>query len=104
MNWIKPTTEKYPQFKKIVLGLQLPNKVELVKLDRIDENGPVFVRAYGRGLVSEFAAIFSGSDFETANKENVKVDMYAEITLPEVSEKSESKTEAKKEEEQPLNS
>lgn len=98
MNWIKPTTEKYPQFKKIVLGLQLPNKVELVKLDRIDENGPVFVRAYGRGLVSEFAAIFSGSDFETANKEHVKVDMYAEIDLPEVKE------EKKEEADQPLNS
>lgn len=37
INWNK-VNEKTPEFKKIVLGVKLPNQIELVRLDRIDEN------------------------------------------------------------------
>jgi len=98
MKWIKPSAEKYPPFKKIVLGLQLPNRVELVKLDRIDENGPVFHRAYGRGLLEEFISIFEKEENVTTSREVVKVDMYAEIILPEIAKQT------SKNEDEPLHS
>ena len=66
MNWKKPSPTEHPPFKQIVLGLQFPNKIELVKLNHIDENGPVFHRAYGRGIISDFASIFWGGT-ETLN-------------------------------------
>lgn len=100
MNWKKPSNETYPPFKKIVLGLQLPNKIELVKLDRIDENGPVFHRAYGRGLLGEFVSIFGNDEMSTSVRESVKIDMYAEIELPEVKEEKKKTEKA----DQPLNS
>ena len=83
MNWKKPSLENHPPFKKIVVGLQFPNKVELVKLDRIDENGPIFVAARSRGILSEFADIFGGEiKGEILSREEVKIDMYCEIELP----------------------
>lgn len=94
MNWKKPTLTNHPPFKQMVIGLQLPNKVELVKLDRIDENGPVFVSARGRGLLSEFVNIFgNNSEGEIFTKEVVKIDMYFEIELPEESKQSAPKKE-----------
>jgi hypothetical protein len=98
MNWKKPSNEQYPPFKKIVLGLQLPNKIELVKLDRIDESGPVFHRAYGRGLLGEFISIFGNDEMSTTVRESVKIDMYAEIDLPAVKEEKKAKAD------QPINS
>lgn len=88
MNWKKPSNEQHPPFKKLVLGLQLPNKVELVKLDRIDENGPVFHRAYSRGLLGEFISIFSNDELGSTVKEAVQIDMYAEIELPKEEKKA----------------
>jgi hypothetical protein len=71
-KWFKPS-EKHPGFKKIVLGLVLPNKVDLVVLDRIDENGPIFHRAnYGIGI----------EDFFSIRK-TVDIDLWSEIDLPE---------------------
>lgn len=96
MNWKIPTTTQHPPFKQMVLGLQFPNKVELVKLDRIDETGPVFVSARGRGLLAEFADIFGGASPATdiISKEVVKIDMYFEIELPREGKTAESKKEA----------
>ena len=95
MNWKKPSTTEHPPFKQMVLGLQFPNKVELVKLDRIDETGPVFVSARGRGLLAEFADIFGGASPATdiISKEVVKIDMYFEIELPKEA-KAETKEKA----------
>lgn len=94
MNWKKPSTTEHPPFKQIVLGLQLPNKIELVKLDRIDETGPVFQRVSRGGLLSDFIDIFglSNSDIKGSITEAVKIDMYSEIELPKESKASEEKS------------
>jgi hypothetical protein len=76
MNWQK-TTEKTPKFKQIVLGLKLPNQIDLVLLDRIDENGTVFHRA-NNSIDFSFLSI----------KKTVDIDFWAEIELPETSETS----------------
>lgn len=75
INWNK-VNEKTPEFKKVVLGVKLPNQVELVLLDRIDENGPIFHRA-NTGL--EIADIFSF-------RKTVDIDFWADIDLPKESE------------------
>jgi hypothetical protein len=73
INWNK-VSEKTPEFKKIVLGVKLPNEIELVRLDRIDENGPIFHRAnYGIGI----------GDFFSIRK-TVDIDLWSEINLPNV--------------------
>ncbi len=76
MNWQK-TTEKTPKFKQIVLGLKLPNQVDLVLLDRIDETGAVFHRV-NNSIDFSFLSI----------KKAVDIDFWAEIELPEISETS----------------
>jgi hypothetical protein len=75
INWNK-VNEKTPEFKKIVLGVKLPNEIELVRLDRIDENGPIFHKA-NAGF--EFADIFT-------LRRTVDIDFWAEIDLPKESE------------------
>lgn len=88
MNWTKPSNTQYPAFKKVVLGLQLPNRVSLVKLDRIDESGPVFHRAASRSLLDEvFLTLFSDEKTNMGESTSilateVNIDMYAEIELP----------------------
>lgn len=73
INWNK-VNEKTPEFKKIVLGVKLPNEIELVRLDRIDENGPIFHKA--------------NSGFELADiftlRKTIDIDFWAEIDLPKV--------------------
>jgi hypothetical protein len=91
MNWQKPSINNYPPFKQIVLGLQLPNKVDLVKLDRIDESGPVFQRVQGRGLLSEFADLLGNDDSIISVKESTKIDMYCIIELPETKDGNDGK-------------
>ena len=84
MNWKKPSSTVHPPVKHIVLGLQFPNAVELVKLDRIDETGPVFQKI-GRTALSDFADIFSSTvvtDIERNVVQQVKIDMYCEIEIP----------------------
>jgi hypothetical protein len=73
INWNK-VSEKVPEFKKIVLGLKLPNQVELVVLDHINEKGLIFYRP-NTGL--------NFSDFFTVNKP-IDIDFWAEIDLPKV--------------------
>jgi hypothetical protein len=75
INWNK-VNEKTPEFKKIVLGVKLPNEIELVRLDRIDENGPIFHKA---NVGFEFADIFT-------LRKTIDIDFWAEIDLPEVGE------------------
>jgi hypothetical protein len=75
INWNK-VNEKTPEFKKIVLGVKLPNEIELVRLDRIDENGPIFHKA-NSGF--EFADIFT-------LRKTIDIDFWAEIDLPELGE------------------
>ena len=86
MNWKKvPTdlaaggeglTKGMPAFKKILLGLKLPNEVSLVKLDRIDENGLVFVDA-GSGTSS------TGMFFDLVKVQTqINIDYFCEIELP----------------------
>jgi hypothetical protein len=70
-NWIK-VSEKTPQFKQIVLGVKLPNQIELVQLDRIDENGAIFHRA-NNGIDLAFLTV----------KRTVEIDYWMEIVLPE---------------------
>lgn len=69
-NWIK-VSEKTPQFKQIVLGVKLPNQIELVQLDRIDENGAIFHRA-NNGIDLAFLTV----------KRTVEIDYWMEIVLP----------------------
>jgi hypothetical protein len=69
-QWIK-VSEKTPQFKKIVLGAKLPNQIELVQLDRIDENGAVFHRA-NSGIDLSFLTV----------KKTIEIDYWMEIELP----------------------
>ena len=80
MNWKKPGANQHPPFKKIVLGMKFPDMVELVKLDRIDETGPVFVSAR-KGLLTEMVNMI----FTTNNAPDMKIDidMYCEFELPE---------------------
>jgi hypothetical protein len=85
MNWEIPTTKNHPPFNQVILGLQLPNKVKLVKLDRIDKTGLVFVAASENPLISEFASIFGGlsktiNDLEL--NESIKIDQFCIIELP----------------------
>lgn len=72
----KGLTKEMPEFKKILLGLKLPNEICLVKLDRIDENGLVFTDAA--------TGIGSGMFFESILKvqTQVKIDYFCEIELP----------------------
>jgi hypothetical protein len=65
-----------PPFGKILIGLQLPDTVILVKLVKIDETGSVFVRA-DLNPEETLVNIFSG------NTQAVKVDMVGEFTLPQ---------------------
>lgn len=74
-TWHK-ITEKTPEFKKIVLGVKLPNQVELVQLDRIDENGAIFHRA-NNGIDLSFLTV----------KRTVEIDYWMEIELPKEEEK-----------------
>ena len=76
MNWQK-VSDKTPKFKQIVLGLKLPNQVDLVLLDRIDENGAIFHRA-NNGIDMSFLTI----------KRTIDIDFWAEIELPETTETS----------------
>ena len=77
MKWIVPTPQNHPPFKQIVLGLRKPNMIKLVKLDRIDENGPVFVDAES---VAETANSIFGNVFTLSNQ--VNIDQYCIIELP----------------------
>ena len=86
MNWIAPTPQKHPPFKQIVLGLKRPNSIRLVKLDRIDENGPVFVDAES---VTETANSIFGNVFTLSNQ--VNIDLYCIIELPKEEEKEDDK-------------
>jgi hypothetical protein len=45
VTWKKVDSKNFPDFNKSVIGLQLPDKLIMVKLLRIDETGPVFVEA-----------------------------------------------------------
>lgn len=45
VTWKKVDSKNFPDFNKPVIGLQLPDKLVMVKLLRIDETGPVFVEA-----------------------------------------------------------
>lgn len=86
MKWNKPTLDCMPKFKEIVLGFQFPDKIQLVKLDRVDESGLVFMDANELTL---------GSIFRSQTQ--VNIDMWAEIEIPDVKTQS-------KEDGSPLNS
>lgn len=88
MNWKKPSMENVPPFKKIMLGLQLPNKIALVQLDRIDETGLVFTK-----VDNSFTGLFSGMLNASIS---VNIDYYAGIDLSSIEESTkdpEPKTE-----------
>ena len=70
-KWNK-VSEKTPKFKQIVLGLKFPNQIELVQLDRIDENGAIFHRA-NNGLDLAFLTV----------RRTVDIDCWMEIELPQ---------------------
>jgi hypothetical protein len=72
INWIK-VSEKTPQFKQIVLGVKLPNQIELVQLDRIDENGAIFHKVNSGFEISDIFAL----------RRAVEIDYWMEIELPE---------------------
>jgi hypothetical protein len=75
IKWRKPQFEKNPPFGKILLGLQFPDKISLVKLNKIDETGSVFVRAdYNPEEI--LMNIFTGSSH------HVQVDMVGEFEIP----------------------
>jgi len=76
MNWKKPSMENVPPFKKIMLGLQLPNKIALVQLDRIDETGLVFTK-----VENSFTGLFSGMLNASIS---VNIDYFAEIDLSSI--------------------
>ena len=78
MNWKKPSMENVPPFKKILLGLQLPNKIALVQLDRIDETGLVFTK-----VDNSFTGLFSGMLNASIS---VNIDYFAEIDLSAIEE------------------
>lgn len=71
-NWIK-VSEKTPQFKQMVLGVKLPNQIELVQLDRIDENGAIFYKANSGFEISDIFVL----------RRAVEIDYWMEIELPE---------------------
>ena len=73
----KGLTQDLPEFKKILLGLKLPNEVSLVKLDRIDENGLVFIQARSGGDLTT-GLFFDAIKIQT----QVKIDYFCEIELP----------------------
>ena len=78
MNWKKPSMENVPPFKKILLGLQLPNKIALVQLDRIDETGLVFTK-----VENSFTGLFSGMLNASIS---VNIDYFSEIDLSSIEE------------------
>ena len=86
MNWKKPSMENVPPFKKIMLGLQLPNKIALVQLDRIDETGLVFTK-----VENSFTGLFSGMLNASIS---VNIDYFSEIDLSSI-EESTNDTETK---------
>lgn len=66
INWNK-VNEKTPEFKKIVLGVKLPNEIELVRLDRIDENGPIFYKANSGFELADIFTLRKTIDIDKGN-------------------------------------
>jgi len=76
--------ENVPPFKKIMLGLQLPNKIALVQLDRIDETGLVFTK-----VENSFTGLFSGMLNASIS---VNIDYFAEIDLSSIEAETSAET------------
>ena len=88
-NWKVPSKSQHPTFNTIVLGLQLPNKVCLVKLARIDETGLVFTKPSENELTGIFDSLLG-------KESGIKIDYYTEIKLNETVREEVKKRKVKK--------